>query len=388
MTVRVITNSHNLNKEEKKIFENLYSTQSYSKDINKKTQLPDYKNFTHEDYLKELRIYFGIEDKYILDIPEGYVFTPDNYFKMVMINIKIMAGIPVILMGETGCGKTFLIRMMSQIYSKKKVKKGSKEEKVKKEILKIKNIHAGITEEDIIKFMKENVIEEAKKLDKLNKQQKELNEKIWVFFDEINTSTCMGIITEIMCNKTMRGEKLPESIIYFAACNPYKRKTEKALNTNFGLVFKKDFKNKDLVYNVLPLIHSLINFIYDFGYLQKEDEKRYIKSIIRQIGKNNDDNKNNENNKNNEGNEKNENKENNEKNENKENNEKNESNEKNENNENNEDEFDLPDMDNIKNLNEVSSRHNNRNIMKKNSDEKNDDFDLGDIDDLISDNEN
>jgi hypothetical protein len=96
----------------------------------------------------------------------------------------------------------------------------------------------------------------------------------------------------------MKGEKLPESIIYFAACNSYKRKAEKALNTNFDLVFKKNFKNKDLVYNVLPLNHSLFNFIYDFGYLQKEDEKRYIKSIIRQIGKNNDDNENNKNNKN------------------------------------------------------------------------------------------
>ena len=196
-----------------------------------------------------------------------------------------MAGIPVILMGETGCGKTFLIRMISQIYSKKKVKKGSEEEKVKKEILKIKNIHAGITEEDIIKFMKENVIEEAKKLDEINKKNNE-NEKIWVFFEHFNTSTCMEIITEIICNKTMKGEKLPESIIYFAACNPYKRKTGKALNINFGLVFKKDFKNKDLVYNVLPLIHSLINFIYDFGYLQKEDEKSYIKSIVKQIGRN------------------------------------------------------------------------------------------------------
>ena len=55
MTVRVITNSHNLNEEERKTFEDLYSTQSYSKD-KKKSQLPDYKNFTHEDYLKELRI--------------------------------------------------------------------------------------------------------------------------------------------------------------------------------------------------------------------------------------------------------------------------------------------------------------------------------------------
>jgi ABC-type uncharacterized transport system fused permease/ATPase subunit len=171
-TVRVITNSNNLNEEERKTFENLYSTQVYNKDKNKKgSLLPDYKKFTHEDYLKELRTYFGINDKYMLDIPEGYVFTPDNYFKMVMINIKITAGIPVILMGETGCGKTFLIRMMSQIYSKKNIKKVDEEKyKNKEEILKIKNIHAGITEEDIIKFMNENVINKANEIKKKMKK--------------------------------------------------------------------------------------------------------------------------------------------------------------------------------------------------------------------------
>ena len=293
-SINVVTNSNKLNEEEKKIFTTLYNTQTKNE-----CSLPDYKNFSHEDYLKELRKYFDIKPNYILEIPEGYVFTPDNYFKMVMINIKILANVPVILMGETGCGKTFLIRMMSEIYSKKDIKKNDKEKKCEN-ILKIKNIHAGITENNIIEFMKKEVIPQAMNYDDFNKEnknkkkKKEKEKKVWVFFDEINTSTCMGLIAEIMCNKTMRGEILPKSIIYIAACNPYKRKSKEASNKNYGLVFKKYFKNKDLVYNVLPLIHSLANFIYDFGYLKKEDEKNYIASIIKHIGKNNiNDNNNN-----------------------------------------------------------------------------------------------
>ena len=66
-TVRLITNSNNLKEEEKEAFENLYSSQIYNKNLN----IPDYQNFTHEDYMKELRTYFGIEDKYMLDIPKG-----------------------------------------------------------------------------------------------------------------------------------------------------------------------------------------------------------------------------------------------------------------------------------------------------------------------------
>ena len=294
-SINVVTNSNKLSDEERKIFTTLYNTQTKNE-----SSLPDYKNFSHEKYLEELRKYFDIKPNYILDVPEGYVFTPDNYFKMVMINIKILANVPVILMGETGCGKTFLIRMMSQIYSKKDIKKKDKEKKCEN-ILKIKNIHAGITEDNIIEFMKKEVIPQAMKFDDKNKENRKKNkneEKIWVFFDEINTSTCMGLIAEIMCNKTMRGELLPKSIIYIAACNPYKRKSKDATNKSYGLVFKKYFKNKDLVYNVLPLIHSLANFIYDFGYLKKEDEKNYIASIIKYIGKNNNNIENNDNNNN------------------------------------------------------------------------------------------
>ena len=57
---------------------------------------------------------------------------------MILIDIKTNSYVPVVLMGETGCGKTFLIRMICQVYNIK---------------LEIKNIHEGITEKYIIDFM-------------------------------------------------------------------------------------------------------------------------------------------------------------------------------------------------------------------------------------------
>ena len=62
-------------------------------------------------------------------------------------------------MGETGCGKTFLLTMISQVMD------------IKMEII---NIHAGITENDIIKFM--NEIEEKNK-EILEEREKKIEEK-------------------------------------------------------------------------------------------------------------------------------------------------------------------------------------------------------------------
>ena len=44
----------------------------------------------------------------------NYVITEDNYIKMILLIYRIKADIPVIIMGETGCGKTSLIIKLSQ----------------------------------------------------------------------------------------------------------------------------------------------------------------------------------------------------------------------------------------------------------------------------------
>lgn len=44
----------------------------------------------------------------------NYALTFDNILKMVAIFFRVRSNIPVILMGETGCGKTSLLRYLAQ----------------------------------------------------------------------------------------------------------------------------------------------------------------------------------------------------------------------------------------------------------------------------------
>ena len=46
---------------------------------------------------------------------ESYVLTTDNVKKIMAIYMRFRCGIPVIIMGETGCGKTRLIKFMCDL---------------------------------------------------------------------------------------------------------------------------------------------------------------------------------------------------------------------------------------------------------------------------------
>ena len=98
---------------------------------------------------------------------------------MALIHMRSMARVPIIIMGETGCGKTFLI----EFYVKY----------VRRDQLLVFNIHAGITLKDIKE--KIDIMEAlAKDLDKEGKM-------LWIFFDEFNTTANVGLLTEIICKR-------------------------------------------------------------------------------------------------------------------------------------------------------------------------------------------
>ena len=44
-----------------------------------------------------------------------YVITIDNFKKMILLIYRILADVPVIIMGDTGCGKTTLITKLNQL---------------------------------------------------------------------------------------------------------------------------------------------------------------------------------------------------------------------------------------------------------------------------------
>ena len=232
--------------------------------------LIDYKSLSHEQFLVQIKRIFCLDKLSIEDLKKicvdcgNYIFVTDNFIKMVRILLNIEAKIPVILMGETGVGKTKLLEMLSTLYGK--YENGA-------HIWKKLQIHAGTTDQEIIKFIED-----------LNKKYGDLGKKdelVWIFFDEINTCNSLGLITEIMCNHTYLGKKINDNFVFLGACNPYRIKTKKMKEN--GLEYyngKHNDKINNLVYTVNPLPHSLLNFIFDFGSLQPEDERKYIRNSI------------------------------------------------------------------------------------------------------------
>ena len=199
--------------------------------------------------------------------------------------------IPIILIGETGSGKFSLIEMLSKLINKES------------DIYKM-SCHVGTTDEDIINFMKNINYKIKSKLNKINdkkeeevsipkllfsftqinfdnhnKNQYEINDGlIWVFFDEINTCNSLGLLTEILVKNSIYGKPLDKRIIFVASCNPYRLLSEK---NSTNIFYKKQIKN-NLVYKVNPLPFTLLNFVFNFGDLKKEDEEKYIRIIVKE----------------------------------------------------------------------------------------------------------
>ena len=63
--------------------------------------------------IEKIATVMGIEFPY--DPDETYVLTIDNLIKILAIQMRFRCGIPVVIMGETGCGKTRLIRYMCEL---------------------------------------------------------------------------------------------------------------------------------------------------------------------------------------------------------------------------------------------------------------------------------
>ncbi|CAF4151964.1 unnamed protein product, partial [Rotaria magnacalcarata] len=84
-----------------------------------------------------------------------YVLTPDNFVKMLLIYMRVQSGIPVLIMGETGCGKTALIQFLCQ--------------KILDDDLEVFRMHAGVEVEKLVTIV-QSYIQQAQKCRTRNKR--------------------------------------------------------------------------------------------------------------------------------------------------------------------------------------------------------------------------
>ena len=220
-------------------------------------KLENFKDFTQkqlQEKLEKIACTKLVERKRTEEPAPSYALTPDNILKMVLIILRIRANVPVIIMGETGCGKTSLVLYLANMHGLK---------------LFPFHLHAGISEEEIIDFIQ-----------KKECHAKDIKEQVWIFLDEINTCDHLGLINDIMCHHSLLGRPLSKNLVFLAACNPYKLRSEDHIKTA-GLEGKNiaDQYSK-LAYRVHPLPEGMIDYVWDFGSLGPKDERAYIERMV------------------------------------------------------------------------------------------------------------
>ncbi len=122
----------------------------------------------------------------------------------------------------SGCGKTALINFLCH--------------KVLDDELYVFRIHAGVTNQNITETITHQIVKAEQLIEQAKKLKVLVPKRLWIFFDEFNTTKNVGLIKEIMCERTLLGKKLPDNMVFLAACNPRRRTTEKIrFDDNIGI---------------------------------------------------------------------------------------------------------------------------------------------------------
>ncbi|XP_051888724.1 E3 ubiquitin-protein ligase rnf213-alpha-like [Pristis pectinata] len=236
----------------------------------------DFDNLPRNEKIRKLCLVLGVSEQ--IDPDETYELTADNMMKMLAIHMRFRCEIPVIIMGETGCGKTRLIKFLCDL------QKG----KCETENMKLVKVHGGTTAETI--YVK---VAEAEELAIKNKQKYGLETVL--FFDEANTTEAIHAIKEVLCDKTVQGKpmKRDSGLKIIAACNPYRKHSADMIKrlemAGLGYRVKAEETEdrlgkvplRQLVYRVQPLPPSMIPLVWDFGQLSQEAELAYTNQIVK-----------------------------------------------------------------------------------------------------------
>ncbi|XP_067914752.1 E3 ubiquitin-protein ligase rnf213-alpha [Heterodontus francisci] len=238
----------------------------------------DFDQLPRSEKIERLCTVLGIQ--WPMDPDETYELTTDNILKILAIHMRFRCGIPVIIMGETGCGKTRLIKFLCELR-----KVGANTENMK-----LVKVHGGTTADMIY-----SKIKNAKALAMDNKANFDFDTIL--FFDEANTTEAVSCIKEVLCDQMIEGVPLTPNtgLQIIAACNPYRKHTDEMIKRleSAGLGYRvraEETEDKlgsiplrQLVYRVQALPPSMIPLVWDFGQLNDVTEKMYIQQIVQRL---------------------------------------------------------------------------------------------------------
>eukprot|EP01129_Flabellula_baltica_P004675 TRINITY_DN1646_c0_g1_i4.p1 TRINITY_DN1646_c0_g1~~TRINITY_DN1646_c0_g1_i4.p1 ORF type:complete len:4926 (+),score=974.20 TRINITY_DN1646_c0_g1_i4:1136-14779(+) len=103
-----------------------------------------------------------------------------------------------------------------------------------------------------------------------------------VFFDEGNTTSVMGLLKEIICDKSVAGNSLPHNIFAVLACNPKLDREEQTNKKSLTGDSSLDFR---AYYQVKKFPPTMISLIWDYGSLAENQELEYVRYRLLPLSK-------------------------------------------------------------------------------------------------------
>ncbi|XP_065842574.1 uncharacterized protein [Oscarella lobularis] len=132
------------------------------------------------------------------------------------------------------------------------------------------NVHEALTPADVEEFLSEPIKVCHTMLKQSELVGHQVTGTVVAFFDEINTSMCMGLFKELLVDRSLNGRELPSNLFIIAACNPHR---------GSSTAIQKESKREDWMlgyYNVRPLSPTLKILCWDYGALSEKQEAAYI----------------------------------------------------------------------------------------------------------------
>ena len=198
---------------------------------------------------------------------KDYVLHPDNLIKLVDVAERLRAGLPCLLMGEAGCGKTFLLRLASLLMGagpplELPVHAGTKLENVA-EIVDAAERHVAVLERQPAHSRPPFVI---------------------VFFDELNTCGHLPVFKRLFIDRIhpAEGRKVHHLVRFVGACNPWRKADASVVSVGFESPVLSGDRLAGLAYRVSPLPESLFGHLSSFGQLDAETEHAYVERMAQQ----------------------------------------------------------------------------------------------------------
>ena len=224
---------------------------------------------TTDYYIEKLSEIFGVakhelsKKSSIFGDGRGFILTRDIYRKILILVKKIRMEIPVIMYGDTGCGKTYMISYVAECilncdYNRLVV-------------------NASTEKKDINLFMTQV----------LTKAMKFPDREVWAVFDEFNASPICGSLDDLFLNKqynielefggeTILVNEIPKNLKILGIFNPYEIKKD---TPKIGLV--DEMAGSLFVHDVYQISNKLVKYAQNLGNLTQQTEEIFLNNYIK-----------------------------------------------------------------------------------------------------------